>query len=108
MGLQRTVFKALVAADDLAAALNANENSIAVGAENIQEATIVASGSFGGGTITVFITVDGTTFVSSGLTLTATGKVQLTIPCKAFRCTLTGATAPSIICAAAMRTYESQ
>jgi hypothetical protein len=108
MGLQRTVFKALVAADDSAAALNANENTISVGAENIQEATIVASGTFGGGTATVQITVDGTTFVSSGLTLTATGKVQLTIPCKAFRVALTGATGPSVICAAAMRTYEGQ
>lgn len=108
MGLQRTVFKQLVAADDLAAALNANENTIAVGAENIQEATIVAVGTFGGGTITVFVTVDGTNFVTSGLTLTSAGKVQLTIPCKAFRCTLTGATGPSVTCAAAMRTYESQ
>ncbi len=107
MGLQRTVFRPLLAADDNAAALNANENTIAIGAENLQEATIVASGSFGGGTITVFITVDGTNFVTSGLTLTATGKVQLTIPCKAFRCTLTGATAPSVVCAFAGRTYES-
>lgn len=107
MGLQRNVFKVLGAADD-GGNLNANENTIAIGMENIQQATIACTGTFGGGTATVQISVDGTNFVTSGLTLTAAGKVDLTIPCKAMRVALTGATSPSLVVAMAARTYEGQ
>lgn len=108
MGQQRNVFKTMLAADDSAVALNANENSAPISMENIEKGTFAAAGAFGAGTMTLFVSMDGTTFVSSGLTLTAAGKVDLTIPCKQARWTLTGATAPSVTMACALRTLEGQ
>jgi len=108
MAQTRNVFKTMVAADDGAVALNANENSAPVSMDNIEKATFAAAGTFGGGTMTLQVSMDGTTFVTSGLTLTAVGKVDLTIPCKQARWALTGATAPSVTMACALRTLEGQ
>jgi hypothetical protein len=63
---------------------------------NAEKARFAAQGTFGGGTMTLQITPDGTNWSSSGLTLTANGQCQLTTPCKQARWTLTGATSPSI------------
>jgi len=104
--MPRNVFKRMRAADDLGPALNANEVSESISMEDAEKATLVAIGTFGGGTVTWQITLDGTNFVSSGLTQTAPGKVDLTIPCKAARASLAGATAPSVNCAAMIRTFD--
>jgi len=104
--MRNNVFKALRAADDLAAALDENEVTEAISMETFEKATLVAVGTFGGGTLTWQITVDGTNWVTSGLTLTAAGKVDLAIPCKAVRGSLAGATTPALVCAGAFQTFD--
>jgi hypothetical protein len=95
------------AADDGAAALNANESTKPVDMMNIEKGTFAAVGTFGGGTLTLQVSMDGITWHSSGLTLAAAGAVTLSIPCKQARWTLTGATAPSVTCSCALRTLDS-
>lgn len=58
---------------------------------------IVASGTFGGGTLTLEYSHDGSTFVSSGQTLTANGTIVFTDrPGLWWRVTLAGATGGSV------------
>lgn len=58
---------------------------------------IVASGTWGGGTLTLQYSHDGSTFVSSGSTLTANGAIAFEErPGMYWRVTLAGATSGSI------------
>jgi hypothetical protein len=60
-------------------------------------AVIVASGTWGGGTLTLEYSHDGTTFVTSGQTLTANGAISFNKrPGLHWRVTLSGATGGSI------------
>lgn len=104
--MPRNVPVTMVAADDSGLALNANESSKPVDMLNAEKARFGAAGTFGAGTMTLQITLDGSTWHSSGLTLTAAGSVELTTPCKQARWTLTGATAPSINMHAVLRTLD--
>jgi hypothetical protein len=103
--MAKNVFLTMGAADDNGN-LNANENSKPVDMQAIEKGTFAATGTFGGGTATLQVSMDGTNWVSSGLTLTAAGKVDLTIPCKQARWNLAGATSPSLVCACALRTLD--
>jgi len=58
---------------------------------------IIAAGTWGGGTLTLEYSFDGSTFVSSGSTLTANGVIAFEErPGMLWRVTLAGATAGSI------------
>lgn len=104
--MARNVFKTIVAADDGAAALDENEPSEAIDMQNVEKSTFGVAGTFGGATVTLQISMDGTTFVSSGLTVTAAGRMELTTPCKQARLNVTGGTAASITGAVALRTLD--
>lgn len=104
--MPKNLIVSLVAADDSAAALNANEATKAIDISNVEKATLVAVGAFGGGTLTWQISLDNVNWVSTGLTLAAAGKSDLTIPAKFVRGVLAGATAPAVICGAALRTLD--
>lgn len=104
--MARNVFLTMPAADDGENLDEAAEVTAAVDMTNIEKGTFAAVGTFGSGTLTLQISVDGTNFVSSGLTLTANGKVDLAIPCRQARWSLAGATTPDIACAAALRTLD--
>jgi hypothetical protein len=101
----RNVYVTMGAADD-GAAINTNESSKGVDMTNAEKARFAAQGTFGGGTMTLQVTLDGTNWSTSGLTLTANGSVELTTPCKQARWTLTGATSPSITMGASIRTLQ--
>lgn len=53
-----------------------NASSATQNADDSQLITIIASGGFGGGTLTLEYSADGTTFVTAGLTLTVAGIIQ--------------------------------
>ncbi len=74
-----------------------NASSSAQNSESANQRIIIASGSFGGGTLTLQHSVDGTVWVTSGLTLTAAGKIEFREqPGLIWRVTLAGATAGSV------------
>lgn len=102
--MAKNVFVAMPAVDG--GALNANENTIDVDLTNAEKASVVATGTFGGGTLTLHGSLDGTTFATTGLTLTAPGKLDVLIPLKKVRGVLTGATTPSVSVAIGIRTLD--
>ncbi len=104
--MARNLIIPMLAADDGAAALNANEPTKAYDITNMDKATIAATGTFGGGTLTVQLSNDGTNWFSSGLTIAAAGKVDLAIPAKFVRGNLAGATTPSLNVTMALRTLD--
>lgn len=75
----------------------ANGNS-GVFVSNGRKALLVASGTFGGGTITVKVQQNATpTYLSTGQTLTASGILVIDLPRGApYRFELSGSTTPSI------------
>lgn len=74
-----------------------NASSATQWGEAATSTVIVASGTFGGGTLTLEYSHDGTTFVSSGQTLTANGAISFQErPSMPWRVTLSGATAGSV------------
>lgn len=74
-----------------------NASSAAQTADDSQAITIIASGTFGGGTLTLEYSADASTYVTAGLTLTAAGIIQHRPTAGVtWRVTLAGATAGSV------------
>jgi hypothetical protein len=79
----------------LSASNNASSDAQADGSASTR--VIIATGTWGGGTLTLEYSHDGTTFVSSGQTLTANGVISFQDrPGMTWRVTLAGATGGSI------------
>jgi hypothetical protein len=104
--MARNVFVTITAADDDSATFDENEVSNAIDMQNVEKATFGVAGTFDGATVTLQISMDGVTFVSSGLTAAAAGRMELTTPCKQARISIAGGTAPELTCAAALRTLD--
>lgn len=102
----RNIFKNFTAVDDGLTIFDENELSNAIDMINVEKATIAAVGTFGGATVTVQISTDGTNFVTSGLTIAAAGKVDLTIPCRLVRLSIAGGAGAAITAAIVMRTLD--
>ena len=97
----------MVAADDGAVTLDENESTVGISCEQASQVNVGCSGTFGGGTATIEISLDhGATWVSSGITMTAPGSKVLTAPATQVRVTLSGATAPSVKCACGIQYDE--
>jgi len=76
---------------------SSNASSATQNADDSQLITIIASGTFGGGTLTLEYSADGATFVTAGLTLTADGVIQHRPTAGVqWRVTLAGATGASV------------
>ena len=74
-----------------------NASSSAVSPQDSRARVIVAYGTFGGGTLTLEYSVDGSNYESSGKTLTATGSIEFREqPGVLWRVTLSGPTAGSV------------
>jgi len=79
----------------LTASNNASSDTQSDG--SAQTLVIVAAGTWGGGTLTLEYSFDGSTFVSSAKTLTANGVIEfVNRPGLVWRVTLAGATGGSI------------
>jgi hypothetical protein len=74
-----------------------NASSVSQSSGDSHTTVIIAAGTWGGGTLTLEYSFDGSTFVSSSKTLTANGVIEFTDrPGMIWRVTLAGATGGSI------------
>lgn len=84
-----------------AQASNATGTAFAANVTEVREAVISVWGAFGGGTVTVQYSFDGTNWIdfATPFSKTAAGSLEVLLPPGAtVRAVLTGATAPSINC----------
>lgn len=82
----------------LSASADANGTALALSARVEGDTMgIIARGTFGGGTVTIQVSFDGTNWASTDVTFTADGYKELRVVANYVRAVLAGSTSPTVV-----------